>query len=78
MRGSSFIHAEGKFDAYKKSKKKPSDFCKQVLKMPHVKSEAFVANYFSNVNKLIEALKCYCQKSKLPAGEKTLSDIIKQ
>ena len=72
------IHAEGKFAAYKKSKKKPSAFCKQELKMSRVKSEDFVAKYFSDIDKLLGALQCYRKKSKLPTGEKSLIDLVKQ
>lgn len=53
-------------------------FCKQELKMSRVKSEDFVAKYFSDVDKLLGALQCYRKKSKLPTGEKSLIDLVKQ
>ena len=41
---------EGKYDAYKRSRKKPSDFCKEDLRMSGVKSRVFVEKYFSLLN----------------------------
>lgn len=46
--------------------------------MSRVKSEDFVAKYFSDVDKLLGALQCYRKKSKLPTGEKSLIDLVKQ
>ncbi len=40
---------ENKYSEYKKSKLKPSDFCKVNLRMKDVKSYHFVMHYFSNV-----------------------------
>lgn len=72
------ILAEGKFDEYKKSKKKPSDFCKQNLKMSNVKSEAFVSEYFSDVDKLIKTLQTYKQMCKSRKSEFQLLDLLVQ
>ena len=42
------IHAEGAYDQFKRSGKKPSEFCKINLRMHDVKSYDFVKQYFSN------------------------------
>jgi len=71
------ILTEDKYKEYKKSGKKPSDFCKQDLKMKNVKSYDFVYSYFNNVELLIEAIRKYVQVSNIPKGEHTLLDLIK-
>ncbi|MDO5378572.1 MAG: hypothetical protein Q4G52_09585 [Clostridia bacterium] len=58
---------ERKYDIYRRSRKKPSDFCKEYLKMSSVKSRKFVEDYFSNTNRLIEAIREYRRISKVPA-----------
>jgi len=77
------IFSEQKFSDYQKSRKKPSDFCKQNLKMgKNVKHYDFVRNYFSESSKLITAIKDYdahVKKAKnLPKGTYTLSDLLIQ
>ena len=42
------IHAEGAYDQFKRSGKKPSEFCKTNLRMHDVKSYDFVKQSFSN------------------------------
>ena len=71
------IFTEDKYQEFKKSKKKPSDFCKEDLKMPNVKSYDYVKNYFANVSVLIDAIKKYNEISKIPKGEWTLLDLLK-
>lgn len=71
------IFAEDKYQAFKKSKKKPSDFCKEDLKMPNVKSYDYVKSYFANASVLIGAIKKYNEISKIPKGEWTLLDLLK-
>lgn len=68
---------EGRYDAYKRSRKKPSDYCKEDLKMSDVKSRKFVENYFSDENCLVTAIKEYRRVSNIPAGEYTLCDLLK-
>jgi len=68
---------EGKYDAYKRSRKKPSDFCKEDLRMGNVKSSEFVKNYFSDINCLIAAIREYRRVSNIPSGEYSLVDILK-
>ncbi len=69
---------EDKYKEYKKSGKKPSDFCKQDLKMKEVKSYAFVKSYFGNPDILISAIKKYAELSKIQKGEYTLLDLLKK
>ena len=47
------IFTEGKDEEYKKSKKKPSAFCKEDLRIADVKSTHFVESYFADINDLI-------------------------
>lgn len=71
------IFNEGKYSEYKKSGKKPSDFCKTDLKIPKVKNYDFVKRYFSDVDTLIAAIHEYRRVSNIPKGEYALYDILK-
>lgn len=71
------IFSEGKYDEYKKSKKKPSIFCKEDLKMPDVKNTKFVESYFSDIDMLISAILEYRRVSDVRNGEYTLADLLK-
>lgn len=71
------IFNEEKYDDFKKSKLKPSDYCKSKLKMKNVKTYGFVKEYFSDSTVLITAIKKYTEKSKIVKGEYTLWDLIK-
>jgi hypothetical protein len=71
------IFNEGKYEEYKKSGKKPSDYCKTDLKYPNVKSTDFVKRYFADVNSLIASIIEYRRVSNIPNGEYTLSDLLK-
>lgn len=70
------IHAENKYQQFKRSGKKPSEFCKEDLKMKRVKSYDFVKNYFQDSSKLIDAIYKYRQKAKVPNKEFTLKDLL--
>ena len=70
------IFAEGQYEEYKKSKKKPSSFCKEDLKLCDVKSSKFVESYFSNVDSLVSAIFEYRRVSKIQKGEYVLADLI--
>ena len=72
------IHAEGKYKDYCKTKMKPSEYCKVVLKMKQVKSRTFVENYFNNVDKLKSAIKEYSRTAKKRKGELQLIDLFKE
>ncbi|WP_230399279.1 hypothetical protein [Novisyntrophococcus fermenticellae] len=71
------IYNEGKYDDFKKSKLKPSDYCKRNLKMKEVKTYSFVKRYFSNPEILMDAIKKYHEMSRIPKGEYTLLDLMK-
>ena len=59
-----------------KSKTKPSEFCKNILKFSKVKSTEFITDYFSNVDDLINAIFEYKRLSNIPSGEKCLADLL--
>lgn len=70
------IFNEGKYEDYKRSGKKPSDFCITDLKYPDVKSTNFVKWYFADVTSLIESIEEYRRVSNVPNGEYTLYDLL--
>ncbi len=71
------IFREDKYKDFKKSGKKPSDFCKEDLKMPDVKSYEFVKSYFADPMVLVDAIKKYHETVKVRKGEYTLLDILR-
>ena len=71
------IHAEGAYDQFKRSGKKPSEFCKTNLRMHDVKSYDFVKQYFSNPRLLVKAIKEYRRTANIPKGEYSLSDLLR-
>lgn len=71
------ILSEDKYTDYKKSGKKPSEYCKSDLRYRNVKSEAFLKDYFSNVDLLVAAIREYRRVSKIQDGERTLTDLLK-
>lgn len=70
------IMNEDKYDAFKSSRMKPSEFCKSKLNYDSVKSYGFVKDYFSDVEQLIKSINEYKRVSKIKKGEYTLSDLI--
>lgn len=70
---------ENKYVEYQKYKSKttPSEYCKKILKYKDVKSYDFVYGYFSDIDKLIKAIKTYKSNVKLDKNEWTLFDILK-
>lgn len=68
---------ENKYADYKKSSKKPSEYCKSDLGYKSVKSEAFLKDYFSDVNLLVSAILEYRRVSKIQNDELTLADLLK-
>ena len=72
------IFNEDKYKEFKKSGKKPSDFCKQDLKMRDVKSYQFVAKYFSEPVILTNAIRTYTKISNVRKDEYTLMDLLKE
>lgn len=71
------IFKEDKYNEYKKSGKKPSDYCKTELKYSNVKNYNFVKRYFADVNSLITAIQEYRRISNIPKGEYSLFDLLK-
>lgn len=71
------IFNENRYKEFKKSGKKPSDFCKEDLKMANVKSYSFVKDYFSNPEILLAAIKKYHEMSKIRKGEYTLLELLR-
>lgn len=71
------IFSEKKYAGFKKSRMKPSEFCKVVLRLSSVKSYEFVKGYFSDTNKLLESIREYQRVSNIPKGENTLFDLLK-
>ena len=61
------IHNEGVYDRFKRSGKKPSEFCKTELRMHDVKSYDFLKGYFNDPQTLVKAIKEYRRKHP-PAG----------
>lgn len=72
------IASMGKYDEYCRSGiSKPSDYCKNVLKLKNVKSPDFVAEYFENPRFLVESIKEYHRVHKQKNNEASLYDLIK-
>lgn len=71
------IFNERKYEEYKKSSKKASEFCKTDLKYRNVKNTEFVKRYFSDIDHLVKAILEYKRVSNVPNGEYTLSDILR-
>lgn len=54
---------EGKYDQFKRSKKKPSEYCIHDLKMgKNIKNKGFISDYFYDIDDLLNALKEYHQR----------------
>ena len=69
---------ENKYDDfYNKRIQKPSDYCKQVLKMSNVKSPEFIKEYFSNIDDLVKSIREYCRVHKKRKNEHNLCDLLK-
>lgn len=67
---------EGKYKDFSKSKLKPSEYCKIVLRMRNIKTYQFVCDYFSDYRKLEQTIMNYDtihQKSR----DFSLKDILK-
>lgn len=59
------ILSEDKYKDFKKSRKKPSDFCKENLRLSNVKSYQFVTECFNNIQTLLSSIKCIVKYRKL-------------
>lgn len=74
------IHNENKFADFKKYANKglkPSEYCKQILKLPNVKNKKYILSYFNDIANLTRAIKEHKSKANIKSGEKTLADILK-
>lgn len=71
------IHNERAYERFKRSEKKPSEFCKIDLRMHDVKSYDFVKNYFSAPQTLVNAIGEYRRTANIPKGEYSLSDLLR-
>lgn len=71
------ILSENKYREFKKSGRKPSEFCREKLNMMNVKSYSFVQSYFKDPDVLVAAIKKYHEMSKIRKGEYTLLDLLK-
>ena len=71
------IFNEDNYTEFKKSGKKPSEFCRENLKMTDVKSYKFVKAYFADPAVLVAAIRKYHGMSKIRKGEYTLLDLLK-
>lgn len=71
------IFNENKYEDYKKSRLKPSTYCKSSLKIKDVKSYKFVEEYFENIDQLVKSLVEYKRVSCIKKGECTLYDLLK-
>lgn len=71
------IISEEKYADYKRSRKKPSEFCKVDLKLRNVKSYDFVKGYFKDVGKLIFSIVEYKRLSNIDRKECTLFDLLR-
>ena len=67
---------EGVWDKWKRSGKKPSDFCKQDLGMSEIKSSDFLAAYW-DVDSIAEAAREYRRLSKIGKDELCLADLFR-
>mgnify|MGYP000092801043 CR=1 FL=1 len=82
------ILAEGRYEDYqswrggcRSSSRKPSDYCKIVLRCGDVKEKGFYKSYFDDIEKLIEAIHLYNQKrNRTSGGEDVLAlfDLLKE
>ena len=69
---------EGKYDQFKKSGKKPSEYCKQFFKNENLKSRKGVKEYFKNIDDLVQSIRMYDHVSDVRKGEYTLLDLLKK
>lgn len=71
------IYKERKYTEYKKSGKKPSEYCKENLKYSDVKNYEFVEKYFKDIDELVNAISEHKRITKILKEEHTLYDLLK-
>lgn len=69
---------EGMYLELKKTRVKPSEFCKSKLKYKEIKTYDFVKTYFANIDILIHAIYEYKRISNVQNGEWTIFDLLKK
>ncbi len=72
------IFNENRYNDYKKSGKKPSDYCKTSLKYADVKNKTFIEDYFADISSLVSAITEYKRVSNVQPDELTLADLLKK
>ena len=73
------IIASNKYDNFSRSNiKKPSDYCKNYLKISNVKKDSFILEFFAYPNKLLSSIKKYNQIHKKNLNEYSLYDLLKE
>ena len=72
------IIKEGMYSEYckVKSNTKPSDFCKDRLRISSVKTKEFIEGYFVDINDLLFTIKEYKRLSNIPKNEVCLADLL--
>lgn len=70
------VMREGAWDKWKRSGKKPSDFCKQDLGMSEIKSNEFLTVYW-DVDSIAATAREYKRLSKIGKDELCLADLIR-
>ena len=70
------IFNEGKYTEFKKSRKKPSEFCVADLGFKDVKSATFLREYFADIDSLVDSIVEYRRVSNVQRGEYTLADLL--
>lgn len=70
------IFNENMYKDFKKSRKKPSIFCKEDLHFRNVKSTDFVQSYFHDMDILVHSIIEYRRISNVPNGEYSLLDLL--
>lgn len=68
---------EKKYDKFKKTGKKPSDYCIEDMNMKDVKTREFICSYFVDIDTLVNAIREYKRVAKVQKGEWTLYDLLK-
>ena len=65
-------------DFCKSGIKKPSDYCKSILKIKNIKSPVFLEYYFADHNYLVKSIKEYNRIHKQKSNEASLYDLLKK
>lgn len=76
------VHGENAYGAWLRESRRnrqlrPAEFCKSALGMGDVKETAFLREYWSDSDRLVDAIRSYAAKAKRSAGELLLVDLLK-